>query len=101
MAKKNIINQELVAHLAALSKLELNQDQLALFEQQLEEILEYVAAINEVKTSTKTVTETITGLRDVLRADNSRESDCLPLKEALKNASSKQDSYFKVKALFE
>jgi len=101
MAKKKIINRQLVEHLALLSRLELKPNQLALFEQQLEEILEYVAAINEVKTGAPTATQTITGLTDVLRTDMSSESDCLPLAEVLKNALSKQDSYFKVKALFE
>ena len=101
MASKKIITQQLVEHLALLSRLELKSSQLVLFEQQLEEILEYVAAINEVKTGKKAATQAIAGLTDVLRADVAKNSDCLPSNEALKNAPSKQDGYFKVKALFE
>lgn len=101
MAKKKLINLELVGHLALLARIELTQEQLALFEHQLEEILEYVAAINELKTDSIATTQTITGLTDVLRADSGAETTCLPLDEVLKNASSKQDDYFKVKAIFE
>ncbi|MBI3495545.1 Asp-tRNA(Asn)/Glu-tRNA(Gln) amidotransferase subunit GatC [Candidatus Berkelbacteria bacterium] len=101
MAKKKIINKELVAHLAVLSRLELTPDKLALFEHQLGEILEYVATINEIKTGTVALTQTTTGLTNVFRADTPEDRRCLPLEEVLKNASSHQDGYFKVKALFE
>lgn len=94
------ISSSQIDHLAHLAKLPLSEEQKKQFAQQLSDVLVYVEQIGNVKTKHVGVTETITGLTNVLRQDD-KTRECLDVKEVLKNAFAVKDDYFKIKAIFD
>lgn len=63
------ILKTIVAHVAQLAKLELNEDELETFTKQLGDVVRYVEILNEVDTERVQPTHQITGLTNVLRED--------------------------------
>ena len=88
-----------VKYVAELAKLQLSEDEIALFADQLSAVLDYAAALQEVDTSHVPPTATVLPLRSVMRADEARPS--LSLDEALANAPERQDDHFRVHAVLE
>jgi aspartyl-tRNA(Asn)/glutamyl-tRNA(Gln) amidotransferase subunit C len=85
-----------VKRLAALSRLQLSDEEAAEFLKELNAILGYVEKLSSVDTTGIEPTAQVTGLKNVMRPDepidygSSRE-------ELLKNAPAQQDGYIKVK----
>ncbi len=77
-----------VDHIAALARVELDEDERTLFAEQFEEILSYFETLDEVPE-----VEREPELTNVMRADEVRES--LDREEALRNAGEKEDGHFK------
>ena len=88
-----------VKYVAELAKLQLSEDEIALFADQLSAVLDYAAALQEVDTSHVPPTATVLPLRSVMRADEVRPS--LPLDEALANAPERLGDHFRVHAVLE
>ena len=88
-----------VRHVAELVKLELTEEEIALFAGQLSAVLDYAAQIQAVDTSQVPPTATVLPLRSVMREDE-REA-CLTVEQALANAPERADGYFKVHAVLE
>jgi len=88
-----------VKYVAELAKLQLSEDEIALFADQLSAVLDYAAALQEVDTSHVPPTATVLPLRSVMRADEARPS--LSLDEALANAPERQGDHFRVHAVLE
>lgn len=89
-----------IDELALLAHLPLTAKQKAQFAKELSTILDFVAQINKLKGGRVEVATTITGLANVFREDYPDKSQCLPVTQALKNAPTTKDGYFKVKAIF-
>lgn len=88
-----------VKHVAKLAALKLTSKETDAFQKQLSDILEYVEHLSKVETKEVEPTSQITGLENIFREDVSTTG--LSQEEALSNAPAKQDSLFKVKAIFE
>ncbi len=88
-----------VSHIAKLANLPLSSTEKTKFKKQLEETLEYVEGLNEVETKNIEPTSQVTGLENITREDTAKPS--LSQNEALSNARSKHNGFFKVKAIFE
>ncbi len=73
-----------VRHIADLARLQLSEDELHRYRQQLSAILDYAARLDEVDTSNIAPTATVLPLRTVLRPDEVRPS--LPRETLLSNA---------------
>lgn len=88
-----------VEHIAKLARLELTEEQKALYREQLSAILDYMAKLREL--DTKDVPPTAGGglTQMILREDESRPS--LSTDALLKNAPEAEDDQFKIPPVFE
>jgi aspartyl-tRNA(Asn)/glutamyl-tRNA(Gln) amidotransferase subunit C len=88
-----------VEHVARLARLGITPDEVVRYRDQLRHILTAIDALKRADTSTVPATAHPLEERNVMRDDV--PAQCLPAEEALKNAPSREDGYFKVKAIQE
>lgn len=88
-----------VEHVARLARLGISPEEVLRYRDQLRNILHHIEALNRADTSKVPATAHPLEERNVMRDDEL--APCLPVEEALKNAPSREDSYFKVKAIQE
>lgn len=96
MRKANITKSD-VEKIAKLARIELSEEEKEKFTRQFENILEFVNELQEVDTSGVEEISQITGMANVWREDESGKS--LTNEQALANAPTKKDGYFKVKEI--
>lgn len=89
-----------VPHVAKLANLVLSEKEIKTFEKQLQNVLDYVEKLNEVKTEKVEGTSQVTNLENVFREDEVELNNCLSQDEALSNTKSKHNGFFKVKGVF-
>jgi len=82
------VDPEEVAHVAALARVDIDEDDRERFAEQFGEILEYFETLDQVPE-----TEADPDLTNVMRPDEVRES--LDQSEALQNAPDSEDGFFK------
>jgi aspartyl-tRNA(Asn)/glutamyl-tRNA(Gln) amidotransferase subunit C len=89
------ITEDVVRYVAKLSRLELDEKQVASFQNQLSAILDYIAQLNEVDTeNTRPTTHVLASMKNVFREDEPGKS--LSPEESLGNAPAKHGNFFKV-----
>ncbi len=88
-----MINREQLLKLAALARLRLDESEIAPFQKDIAEMLDYVKTLEQVDTTAVDLAEAADQPK-VLREDIVQPS--LPVEEALKNAPERVDNYFKV-----
>lgn len=90
------ISKQDLKHIAELARLRLTAEEEEKFGKQLESVLQYVEKLNEVDTKNVPITAQVSGLVDVVRADESLDWDREEIKTALGQADTEND-YVKVK----
>lgn len=93
------LSVEEVRHVAELAKLELSDEEVDLFAEQLSAILDYAEQIQGIDTSSVPPTPYVLPLHNVMADDT--VGKCLPNGAALANAADSRDGYFRVRAIFE
>jgi aspartyl-tRNA(Asn)/glutamyl-tRNA(Gln) amidotransferase subunit C len=93
------IDRDMVEHIANLAKLQLTDDEIELYAEQLSAILEYAERLQTLDTDAILPTASVLPLRNVLRPDAARPS--LARDEVLANAADSADGQFKVEAVLE
>jgi len=93
------ISKEDVRRVALLSRIDITEEEVELFQTQLERILEYMDQLDELKTDDLEPMASVMGLSDVFREDEVRPS--LSCEEALANAPEKTQDSFKVPTIVE
>ena len=89
------IDKKIVADVAILSRLELDEAEFALYSGQLASILSYIGKLNEVDTKDVLPTShVLPNLKNVFRKDTLKSS--LDAADVLSNAPSKEGDFFKV-----
>ncbi len=90
-----------VEHIAKLARLELSDEQKALYREQLEAILDHVARLQELDTTDvpPTASVSVGQTLPLLRADEPRPG--LVRDDLLKNAPMQEDGQFKIPPVFE
>lgn len=88
-----------IFHIALLANLSLKKDEEKKLEKQLEETLSYVKILDELDTSKTRPTAQSISLRMAGRKDEASPS--LSQEDALKNAKSTQNGFFKVKGILQ
>jgi aspartyl-tRNA(Asn)/glutamyl-tRNA(Gln) amidotransferase subunit C len=83
-----------VEHIAKLAKLEFSLEEKEKFTSQLNQILDYVEQMNKLNTDNIEPLSHVIELANVFRADEVRPG--VDTEEALKNAPSKTERFFKV-----
>jgi len=89
---------EEVQHIAKLAKLDLSDEVLARYREQLSDILAHIEKLNELDTSGISPMANAVRGASPLRADETRPS--LPTEKLLQNAPDAEDGQFKVPAVF-
>ena len=89
---------EEVEHIAKLAKLDLSDDEIARYREQLSDILDHIAKLDELDTSGISPMANAVQGASPLRADVAHTS--LPREKLLQNAPDSQDGQFKVPAVF-
>ncbi len=93
------LTREEVLHIAKLARLGLSEAEVATFERQLSQILEYFALLNEVDTTDVPPTAFAIPLENVMRDDVPRPST--PRAAILANAPLVEEGYIRVRAVLE
>ena len=89
------ITEEVVRHVAKLSRLSLNDKEVSSFKSQLSNILDYIAQLNEVDTEgVQPTPHVLSSMHNVFREDEVKPS--LDPEEAISNAPEKEGTFFKV-----
>jgi aspartyl-tRNA(Asn)/glutamyl-tRNA(Gln) amidotransferase subunit C len=88
-----------IEHVARLARLGITPDEVVRYRDQLRNILVAINALRGADTSKVPATAHPLEQRNVMRDDQRQPS--LPAEAALKNAPSREDGYFKVKAIQE
>ena len=88
-----------VKHIADLARLELNDEEISRYREQLSDILEYAARLQTIDTTSIPPTSSVLPSRSVLRSDQVEQS--LNIKEVLGNAPETEKNQFKVPPVFE
>jgi aspartyl-tRNA(Asn)/glutamyl-tRNA(Gln) amidotransferase subunit C len=88
-----------VQHIAELARIALNDEDLALYQEQLSAILAYFERLQELETDTIPPTAMVLPLRSVMRAD--KASPPSPREEILANAPAAGEGCFEVPAVLE
>jgi len=86
-----------VKKIAKLANISLSKNEEKDFKKQLEETLKYVENLNEIDTENTVSTSQVTGLENITREDETAPS--LSQQDALKNAKSTHNGFFKVKGI--
>ncbi len=93
------ISKEQVEHVARLARLEVSEDEKAMFARQLSGILTYMDQLKELDTKGVEPTATVLPTDNVFRDDDVRPS--LPQEKALANAPDQADGFFRVPKILE
>ncbi len=93
------LTREQVEHVAHLARLNLSNDEIERYREQLSAVLEYAEGLNEVDTSAVPPTATVLPLRTVLRADEPQPS--FAPEDILANAPHRDGQFFRVHAILE
>ncbi|MEA4909906.1 MAG: Asp-tRNA(Asn)/Glu-tRNA(Gln) amidotransferase subunit GatC [Anaerolineaceae bacterium] len=88
-----------VEHIAGLARLELSQEEKERYRQQLSDVLEYAARLQELDTSLIPPTASVLPVRSVLRPDESHQS--LEREKILRNAPLAEENQFRVPPVLE
>jgi aspartyl-tRNA(Asn)/glutamyl-tRNA(Gln) amidotransferase subunit C len=88
------ITRDEVLHVTRLARLELTEDEVARFTEQLSAILEAVAKVSELDLSDVEPTEHPLDVVNVWAEDEPRP--CIPIEDALANAPEREGGFFKV-----
>lgn len=100
MPKKTAkITEAEVRKVAALARLDLTEQEVATYAEQLSAILGYVEELQNVDTDNVKITSQVTGLSNIMRED--KAEICDSMEEIIKMAPAHQDNLIKVKAVFE
>ena len=91
------LSLEEVRDIAELAKLELSDEQVTMYTQQLSQILDYFQLLQEVDTSQVDPTASVIPLRSVMRADENPVA--LSPEDVVANAPSASGNQFKVSAV--
>ncbi len=92
------LSREDILKLAKLSRLELTDEEVTLFEGEISAILQYVEQLQSADLEGLEPTYQVTGLKDVTRADEVVAYQASP-DDLLKNAPSTEAKQFKVKRM--
>ena len=94
-----MITKKDVEHVARLAKLSISDKELEKYLKQLDEVVNYIGALNEVDTKNTEPTSQTTGLENVFRSDELKSQQGLSQEEALSGTEKNYNGYFKVEAI--
>lgn len=94
---ETILTADEVRAIAGLARLELKEDDVTRYQQQLSDILGYFRKLEELDTSHIDATSSVLPLTNVMRPD--RAGEALPVAEVVANAPDSDGEQFRVRAV--
>jgi aspartyl-tRNA(Asn)/glutamyl-tRNA(Gln) amidotransferase subunit C len=94
------LSRDDVLELAKLSRLKLTEAEVSKFIDEIDEILGYVEQLQKVDLASYEPTDQVTGLTDVMRADQPVDYQAKPA-QLLKNLPASEKGYIKVRRVIE
>ncbi len=94
------LSEEQIKHIAKLSRLELTDEEVSLYSDQLSSVLEYVEQLNEINTENVDPLASMTGLSNIFRDDKVSESN-IGYVDSEKNAPEFEAGHFVVPGVFD
>jgi aspartyl-tRNA(Asn)/glutamyl-tRNA(Gln) amidotransferase subunit C len=94
-----MLTREQVVAIAELARLSLTEEEIALYQEQLSEVLEYAERLQSVDTAAIPPTATVLPVRNVMRRDDPCPS--MTRDDLLANAPKAQEGCFRVQAILE
>ncbi len=95
------ITSEQVEHIAKLARIELTDQEKEKFTSELSSILDYFGKLNQIDTSKVEPINQITGLKNVVRKDESKDNILDARDKILDEVPSKKGDYYKVPKILE
>ena len=95
------VNKKEVEHVAALARLTFTPEELELYTEQFNDILEYINRLNEVNLENVEPTTHVQPLKNVLREDYTVCSDAGVREAVLREAPEAEHGFFKVPPIIE
>ena len=93
------ISKKEIEHIAVLARLSLSEEEKEVFGPQLSGVLDYMEKLNELDTKDIEPTSHVIALSNVMRDD--RVTDSIPREDALMNAPSHTDKFYRVPKIIE
>lgn len=93
------LSRDDVQNIASLARLELNEDEITVYQEQLSAILAYVERLEQLDLEAVPPTSTVLNLKNVLREDAAEAS--LPVEDVLFNAPQRTGNQFKIQAVLD
>ena len=94
------LKKEEIEHIAKLARLELDQEEIKTYGNQLSDILNYIDQLKEVDVAGVEPTAQVTGLLNVWREDKIENCEPEIIKKALDQAPEREGDQIKVKRVF-
>ncbi|MFH1233124.1 MAG: Asp-tRNA(Asn)/Glu-tRNA(Gln) amidotransferase subunit GatC [Patescibacteria group bacterium] len=95
------LSKQEIQHIAKLARLELTDDELKKYGNQLSDVLNYIDQLKEVDVKGVEPTAQRTGLENILREDVVKDWDEKEIEQALADAPEKEGRFIKVKRIIE
>lgn len=92
------LSRDDVLKLARLARLKLDDEEIAQFQKEISAILNYVEQLQSVNLDSVEPTYQVTGLKNVMRADEAHDYGASP-EDLLKNAPATEQGHIKVKRM--
>lgn len=90
-----------ILHLGTLAALPVHEDEIAQYQKQLGETIDYIDNLNELDTKNVEATSQTTSLTDVFFEDGEKNERTLDTQEATQNSPKSKDGYFVVRRIME
>lgn len=101
MSKKTLLTKEEILHLAKLAKLQLTDEEIVKYQNQLAETIDYIKNLDELDTKDVKPTNSMVDLKNVMFTDGAKNEKGLNVKEAISNAKKVKDGMFQVGRIME
>ena len=92
------LSREDILKLAQLARLDLTEDEISTYSEELSTILQYVEMLQDIAVDGLKPTNQVTGLTNIMRADEIKDYDYAP-KDLLKTVPAVEDGQIKVKRM--
>jgi aspartyl-tRNA(Asn)/glutamyl-tRNA(Gln) amidotransferase subunit C len=93
------LSKEEIQYIANLARLELSEEEMVIYGEQLSHILDHIDQLQEVNTDGIEITAQVTGLVNIFREDEAREWDKDEAGSALKQSPEIESKQVKVKRI--
>lgn len=94
------LSREEILKIARLAHIEVTEDELAVFQDKISSVLDYVGQLQEIDLKGVEPTAHVSGVTNVLRPDEVKSCEAATRERLLESMPAREGDYLKVKAIF-